>query len=83
MEQPILFLSVEDPALLKALETDLGLRYGNDCQIVSASIPGVFAAGDVRHGSVKRGATAVGEGAIAVQLLHQFLLEGTGVLANT
>ena len=34
------------------------------------SMPGVLAAGDVRHGSVKRVASAVGEGAIAVQLLH-------------
>lgn len=34
------------------------------------SIPGVFAAGDVRHGSVKRVASAVGEGSIAIQLVH-------------
>ena len=33
-------------------------------------MPGVFAAGDVRHGSVKRVASAVGEGSIAIQLLH-------------
>ena len=36
-------------------------------------MPGVFAAGDVRHGSVKRVATAVGEGSIAIQLVHQFV----------
>jgi thioredoxin reductase (NADPH) len=35
-------------------------------------MPGVFAAGDVRHGSVKRVASAVGEGSIAIQLLHQY-----------
>ena len=35
----------------------------------------MFAAGDVRHGSVKRVASAVGEGAIAVQLIHQYLAE--------
>ena len=34
------------------------------------SMPGVFAAGDVRHGSVKRVASAVGEGSIAIQLVH-------------
>ena len=34
-------------------------------------MPGVFAAGDVRHGSVKRVASAVGEGSIAIQLLHR------------
>ncbi len=33
-------------------------------------MPGVFAAGDVRHGSVKRVASAVGEGSVAIQLLH-------------
>jgi hypothetical protein len=36
-------------------------------------VPGVFAAGDVRHRSVKRVASAVGEGAIAIQLLHEYL----------
>jgi thioredoxin reductase (NADPH) len=36
-------------------------------------MPGVFVAGDVRHGSIKRVASAVGEGAMAVQLIHQFL----------
>ena len=38
-------------------------------------MPGVFAAGDVRHGSVKRVASAVGEGSIAVQLLHLLFAE--------
>lgn len=33
-------------------------------------MPGVFAAGDVRHRSVKRVASAVGEGSIAVQMVH-------------
>ena len=33
-------------------------------------MPGVLAVGDVRHGSVKRVASAVGEGAVAVQLVH-------------
>jgi thioredoxin reductase (NADPH) len=37
---------------------------------LETSMPGVFAAGDVRHGSVKRVASAVGEGSIAVQQLH-------------
>ena len=40
--------------------------------LLETSMPGVFAAGDVRHGSVKRVASAVGEGSVAVQLLHQF-----------
>jgi thioredoxin reductase (NADPH) len=37
------------------------------------SLPGVFAAGDVRHGSVKRVASAVGEGAITIPLVHRYL----------
>jgi thioredoxin reductase (NADPH) len=36
-------------------------------------VPGIFAAGDVRHESVKRVASAVGEGAVAVALVHQYL----------
>lgn len=46
------------------------------------SLPGVFAAGDIRHGSVKRVASAVGEGATAVQLVHQYLAEQKGALAS-
>ena len=38
--------------------------------LLETSLPGVFAAGDVRSGSTKRCATAVGEGAMAVQLVH-------------
>ena len=40
---------------------------------LESCMPGVFVAGDVRHGSIKRCAAAVGEGAMAVQLIHQFL----------
>jgi thioredoxin reductase (NADPH) len=40
---------------------------------LETSAPGVFAAGDIRHGSVKRVASAVGDGAMAVSLVHRFL----------
>lgn len=40
---------------------------------LETGMPGVFTAGDVRHGSVKRVASAVGEGTMAVQLMHQYL----------
>ena len=43
--------------------------------LLETSLPGVFAAGDVRHGSVKRVASAVGGGSIAVQLVHLRLAE--------
>jgi thioredoxin reductase (NADPH) len=40
---------------------------------LETSVPGIFAAGDVRHGSIKRVASSVGEGAMAVQLIHRYL----------
>jgi thioredoxin reductase (NADPH) len=42
---------------------------------LESSMPGVFVAGDVRHGSAKRVGSAVGEGAMAVQLIHDYLRE--------
>jgi thioredoxin reductase (NADPH) len=41
--------------------------------LLETSVPGVFVAGDVRYGSVKRVASAVGEGSIAVQFIHKYL----------
>ena len=40
---------------------------------LETSVPGIFAAGDVRHGSIKRVASGVGEGAMAVQFIHRYL----------
>ena len=40
---------------------------------LETSVPGVFAAGDVRHGSLKRVASAVGEGSTAIRHIHEFL----------
>jgi thioredoxin reductase (NADPH) len=40
---------------------------------LETSIPGVFAAGDVRHDSIKRCASAVGEGAMAIASVHRYL----------
>jgi thioredoxin reductase (NADPH) len=44
--------------------------------LLETSVPGIFAVGDTRAGSVKRVASAVGEGAMAVHLVHRFLAEG-------
>ncbi|MBS1814523.1 MAG: FAD-dependent oxidoreductase [Acidobacteria bacterium] len=41
--------------------------------LLETSVPGIFVAGDVRHGSVKRAASAVGEGSIAIQFVHQYM----------
>ena len=50
-----------------------GWKLKRDPFYLETSVPGIFAAGDVRHGAVRRVASAVGEGAIAVSLVHQYL----------
>jgi thioredoxin reductase (NADPH) len=42
---------------------------------LETSVPGVFAAGDIRHRSIKRVAAAAGEGATAIQLVHEYLAD--------
>ncbi|HEX4718647.1 MAG TPA: FAD-dependent oxidoreductase, partial [Thermoleophilaceae bacterium] len=54
-----------------------GADAGGD-HLLATSVPGVFAAGDVRAGSTKRCATAVGEGAMVVQLVHAHLAVSNG-----
>jgi len=50
-----------------------------DPYLLETSVPGIFAAGDVRHGSVKRVASGVGEGSMAIAFIHQYLaLTGNG-----
>jgi thioredoxin reductase (NADPH) len=53
-----------------------GAAAGMD-NLLETDVPGVFAAGDVRSGSTKRCATAVGEGAMAVQFVHGHLSRST------
>ena len=50
-----------------------GWGLDRDPFLLESSLPGIFVAGDVRHRSVKRIASAVGEGAMAVQFVHQYL----------
>lgn len=50
-----------------------GWTLQRDPYLLESSVPGIFAAGDVRHGVVRRVASAVGEGAIATSLVHQYL----------
>ncbi len=50
-----------------------GWRPQRDPFLMETSVPGIFAAGDVRHGVVRRVASAVGQGAIAVSLVHKYL----------
>jgi thioredoxin reductase (NADPH) len=48
---------------------------GRQPYLLETSVPGIFAAGDVRSGSTKRVASAVGEGSISISFIHQFLSE--------
>jgi thioredoxin reductase (NADPH) len=50
-----------------------GIQLGPGCRLLETSRPGVFAAGDIRSRSVKRVAAAVGDGALAVRLVHEYL----------
>ena len=50
-----------------------GWPLDRDPGLLETSVPGIFAVGDVRHGSVKRVASGVGEGSIAIQFVHQYL----------
>jgi thioredoxin reductase (NADPH) len=52
-------------------------------EFLETSLPGIFAAGDVRHGSIKRVASAVGEGSMSVRLVHDHLGSATGVAPDT
>lgn len=61
------------PELLKEGKRPEGWPLGRDPYWLEASSPGIFVAGDVRARSVKRIASAVGEGSMAVQFVHQFL----------
>ena len=61
------------PDLVRDGRRPKGWTVDRDPWLLETSVPGVFAVGDVRHGSVKRVASGVGEGAIAVQFIHQYL----------
>jgi len=60
--------------LLAAREIQ-GRTIGAHPQMLETNLPGVFAVGDVRSGNVKRVASAVGEGAIAIHMVHRTLAE--------
>jgi thioredoxin reductase (NADPH) len=59
--------------LMHGGERPKGWALDRDPFLLETNVPGVFAVGDVRHGSVKRVASGVGEGSVAVQFIHQYL----------
>ena len=61
------------PDLLQDGKRPRGWPLDRDPRLLETSVPGVFAVGDARHGSIKRVASSVGEGSIAVQFVHQYL----------
>jgi thioredoxin reductase (NADPH) len=61
------------PLLPKDGDRPRGWKEERDPFLFESVIPGVFAAGDIRHASIKRVASAVGEGSITVQMVHQYL----------
>jgi thioredoxin reductase (NADPH) len=63
---------ITGPALSAEGRPPAGWGLDRDPLLLEASVPGVFAAGDVRYRSIKRIASAVGEGAMAVALIHQY-----------
>jgi thioredoxin reductase (NADPH) len=61
------------PDLIRDGERPKGWELERDPFLLETNVPGIFAVGDVRHGSVKRVASGVGEGSVAVQFIHQYL----------
>lgn len=61
------------PDLLWEGQRPKGWTLERDPFLLETNVPGIFAVGDVRHGSVKRVASGVGEGSVAVQFIHQYL----------
>jgi thioredoxin reductase (NADPH) len=61
------------PDLIKDGKLPKSWTLNRDPFLLESSVPGIFVVGDVRHGSVKRVASGVGEGSVAVQFIHQYL----------
>src|SRR5213594_2008621 len=61
------------PALMRDGKRPKGWQLERDPGLLETNVPGVFVVGDVRHGSVKRLASGVGEGSIAISFVHQYL----------
>jgi thioredoxin reductase (NADPH) len=61
------------PDLLRDGKRPASWTLDRDPGLLETNIPGIFVVGDVRHGSVKRVASGVGEGAVVIQFMHQYL----------
>jgi thioredoxin reductase (NADPH) len=61
------------PDLIREGKRPANWLLDRDPSLLETSVPGIFVVGDVRHGSVKRVASGVGEGAVVVQFIHKYL----------
>lgn len=61
------------PQLTRGGKRPNGWKLERDPQLLETNVPGIFVVGDVRHGSVKRVASGVGEGSVAISFVHQYL----------
>ncbi|MDX1687246.1 MAG: FAD-dependent oxidoreductase [Candidatus Promineifilaceae bacterium] len=61
------------PDLMRGGRKPAGWKLRRDPYLLETSVPGIFAAGDVRQGAVRRVASAVGQGAVVVNFVHQYL----------
>ena len=61
------------PDLLRDGKRPKGWQLDRDPGLLETNVPGIFVVGDVRHGSVKRVASGVGEGSVAISFVHQYL----------
>jgi thioredoxin reductase (NADPH) len=61
------------PDLIRDGKRPVGWKLKRDPYLLETSVPGIFAAGDVRQGAIRRVASAVGQGANAVNFVHQYL----------
>jgi len=61
------------PDLMREGKRPKGWQLDRDPALLETNVPGIFVVGDVRHGSVKRVASGVGEGSVAISFVHQYL----------
>jgi len=73
LERDELGFILAGPYLRKDGKRTEGWTLDREPFLLESNLPGVFVVGDVRHGSIKRVASAVGEGAIAVQFIHRYM----------
>ena len=73
VERDSLGFILSGPDLIREGKKPKSWTLERDPFLLESSVPGIFVVGDVRHGSVKRVASGVGEGAVVVQFIHQYL----------